>query len=486
MHFVGDTSAAALGFPILAAITTTFYLICGGMPMLTFIGANAVGMPTVCTPRDAVRGRRRWRVPVPWPSLAVNIHGADVHAVCVGVPNVSRERCACPRVDSERARCDGRCMSATLSPADLARYSRHLALREIGIQGQEKLKAARVLIVGAGGLGSPAALYLAASGVGTLGMVDNDQVDVSNLQRQVLYDSASVGRSKVEVAQRKLQALNPEIRLISHAVELRAANVQEIFSGYDLVLDGTDRFTTRYLSNDACVILGKPLVSAAIHRFEGQAMTYAPGRGPCYRCLFPEPPTDGLVPNCAEAGVLGVLPGVMGTVQATEAIKLIVGVGEPLLGRLLTYDALAMRFEEFRFQRRSDCAVCGDQPTIHQPSDLFQLCSADVMERVQRLTPAQLRSMLGAVSLVDVREPKEFSISHLPGAANIPVSELPQRLSELASDRTSVFVCRSGARSQTAAAIAVRAGITTVAHLEGGLLAWAQDEEETFVVAPVG
>jgi adenylyltransferase/sulfurtransferase len=375
--------------------------------------------------------------------------------------------------------------SPSLSPADLARYSRHLALREIGIQGQQKLKAAKVLIVGAGGLGSPAALYLAASGIGTLGIIDNDRVDVSNLQRQVLYDTLSVDRPKAEVAKERLLALNPEIQLVAHTVELRAANVREIFSNYDVVLDGTDRFTTRYLSNDACVLLRKPLVSAAIHRFEGQAMTYVPDLAPCYRCLFPEPPADGLVPNCAEAGVLGVLPGVMGTIQATEAIKLIVGVGEPLLGRFLTYDALAMRFGEFRFSRRPDCAVCGDQPTIREPTDLTELCSADVMAQVRRLTPAELRSVLSQASIIDVREPAEFAVSRLPGAVNIPVGQLQGRLAEIPQDRLAVFICRSGARSLTASAIATRAGLTKVAHLEGGLLGWAK-EDAGFVVAPVG
>jgi len=376
--------------------------------------------------------------------------------------------------------------SASLSPADLARYSRHLALREIGVQGQEKLKAARVLLVGAGGLGSPAALYLAASGVGTIGVIDNDRVDVSNLQRQVLYDTQSVGRPKADAAKERLLGLNPEIELVSHPVELRAANVREIFGKYDVVLDGTDRFNTRYLTNDACVILRKPLVSAAIHRFEGQAMTYVPGRAPCYRCLFPEPPADGLVPNCAEAGVLGVLPGVMGTIQATEAIKLIVGIGEPLLGRLLTYDALAMRFGEFRFTRRSDCAVCGDHPTIHEPTDLAEICSADVMAQVQRLSPAELRELFGKVAIVDVRSPKEFGASHLPGAVNIPVGEVQQRLAEIPRDQPVVFICRSGARSMTASAIATRAGLANVAHLEGGLLGWAKELDQSFVVAPVG
>ena len=376
--------------------------------------------------------------------------------------------------------------TVSLSPADLARYSRHLALREIGVQGQEKLKAAKVLLVGAGGLGSPAALYLAASGVGTIGVIDNDRVDVSNLQRQVLYDTQSVGRPKADAAKERLLALNPEIELVSHAVELRAANVREIFARYDVILDGTDRFNTRYLTNDACVILRKPLVSAAIHRFEGQAMTYAPGQAPCYRCLFPEPPADGLVPNCAEAGVLGVLPGVMGTIQATEAIKLIVGVGEPLLGRLLTYDALAMRFGEFRFTRRADCAVCGDHPTIHQPADLAEICSADVMAQVRNLSPLELRELLGKVAIVDVRSPSEFGAAHLAGAVHIPVSEIQRRLDEVPRDRLTVFICRSGARSLTASAIASRAGLANIAHLEGGLLGWAKEIDESFVVAPVG
>jgi adenylyltransferase/sulfurtransferase len=375
----------------------------------------------------------------------------------------------------------------TLTPDDLARYSRHLSLREIGVAGQEKLKAARVLIIGAGGLGSPSALYLAASGVGTIGVIDNDRVDVSNLQRQVLYDTASVDQPKTEAARARLLALNPLIELIAHQVELRAANAREIFGAYDLVLDGTDRFATRYLANDACVLTGKPLVSAAIHRFEGQAMTYVPRRAPCYRCLFPEPPTDGLVPNCAEAGVLGVLPGVMGTIQATEAIKLIVGVGEPLLGRLLTYDALAMRFAEFRFERRADCAVCGDRPTIRELVDPPELCSAAELEAVQRLSAMQLRALLAQGqprTIVDVRQPAEFQAGHLRGAVNLPIGQLQARIGEIQG--SPIFVCRSGARSLTACGIAMRAGLTDIAHLEGGLLAWARDVDPDFEVAPVG
>ena len=377
----------------------------------------------------------------------------------------------------------------SLSPADLARYSRHLALREIGAAGQQKLKAARVLVIGAGGLGSPAALYLAASGVGVLGVIDNDRVDLSNLQRQVLYDTGSVGQPKAEAAAQRLRGLNSEIELIAHQAELSAANVCEIFSGYDVVLDGTDRFKTRYLTNDACVLMRKPLVSAAIHRFEGQAMTYVPARGPCYRCLFPEPPPEGLVSNCAEAGVLGVLPGVMGTIQATEAIKLIVGVGELLLGRLLTYDALALRFEEFGFKRRSDCAVCGDRPTITAPQDLPDLCTAESLVNVERLSARDLEALLSTsddVGLVDVREPREFATAHLRGAVNIPVGQLQRRLRELPQGRSTVFICRSGARSLTAAALAARSGAAQLAHLEGGLLAWARDVDPSFEVAPIG
>jgi len=375
-----------------------------------------------------------------------------------------------------------------LTPADRERYSRHLVLREIGVAGQEKLKAARVLVIGAGGLGSPSALYLAASGVGTIGVIDFDKVEVSNLQRQVIYDSASVGIPKALAARQRLLALNPDIELIAHQVELRADNVLQLFERYDVVLDGTDRFGTRYLSNDACVILRKPLVSAAIHRFEGQAMTYVPGLGPCYRCLFPTPPADGLVPNCAEAGVLGVLPGVLGTIQATEAIKLIVGAGEPLIGRLLTYDALAMRFAEFGFKRRTDCAVCGDRPTITAPQDAPRLCTAEALASIRTLTAEQLRELIeepaGRIALVDVREPREFAVARLPGAVNIPVGELQARMGPLPGGRV-VFVCRSGARSLNAAALASRAGVEDIAHLEGGLLAWARDVDESFEVAPV-
>lgn len=375
-----------------------------------------------------------------------------------------------------------------LSETDRVRYSRHLSLKEIGVAGQERLQAARVLVIGTGGLGSPSTLYLAASGIGTLGLIDYDRIELSNLQRQVLFASEDVGRPKIEAAGDRLRSLNPQLRLIEHDVELCAANVLDIFQDYDLVLDGTDRFATRYLANDACVILRKPLISAAIHRFEGQAMTYVPGRGPCYRCLFPEPPADGLVPNCAEAGVLGVLPGVLGTIQATEAIKLIVGVGELLLGRLLTYDALTMRFAEFRFERRADCAVCGERPSIHEPRDLQTACSAEALARVRRLNARELGALLrdsrpSERIVIDVREVHEYTIAHLPGALNIPLGELPQRLAEIPATQSVVFVCRSGARSLRAAAIAAERTSGAAANLEGGLLAWAREVDDSFLVA---
>jgi len=365
----------------------------------------------------------------------------------------------------------------TLSASERERYQRHLTLVEIGAAGQDKLKAARVLVVGAGGLGSPAALYLAAAGCGTLGLVDCDRVELSNLQRQVLFDSSAIARSKAEAGRERLASLNPEIRVVAHALELKAANVRAVFKDYDLVLDGTDRLATRYLVNDACVILGLPLVSAAIHRFEGQVMTYVPGRGPCYRCVFPQAPEGG-VANCAQAGVLGVLPGVLGTLQATEAIKLITGVGDPLTGRLLTYDALEMRFHEFRVARRPDCAVCGTAPTITEPRDPAAPPPDAVAGAVRRITAGALNELLHdarapAPRLVDVREVHEFSAGHLEGSVNIPLGELPRRLAEIAPHDAPVFICRSGGRSLAACQLALRAGIAAPANLEGGLLAWA-------------
>jgi len=370
-----------------------------------------------------------------------------------------------------------------LSPAELARYSRHLLLGELGAAGQEKLKAARVLLVGAGGLGSPAALYLAAAGVGTLGLVDCDRIELSNLQRQVLFDTTQLGAPKAETARARLAALNPDIRVVAHDLELRAANVMTLLAQYDVVLDGSDRVATRYLVNDACVLLGRPLVSAAIHRFEGQATTCVPG-GPCYRCLFPEPAV-GAAPSCAEAGVLGVLPGVLGTLQATEAIKLVAGLGAPLVGRLLTYNALTLRFEEFRYGRDPDCRVCGPRRTIHAPADLEESCDAGA---TSALTPAALRVWLAGEAprpllLIDVREPAEFGAGHLAGAVNIPLGELAVRLAELPPGSQLVFVCRVGGRSARARTLAAESGHDSALHLEGGMLAWAREIDPELIVA---
>jgi len=370
-------------------------------------------------------------------------------------------------------------MHEPLSDAELRRYSRHLKLAEIGESGQARLKAARVALIGAGGLGCPAALYLAAAGVGTLGLVDYDRVDESNLQRQILFDNASIGEPKTHVARARLEALNPATRVVAHQIELCAANVRALFADYDLILDGSDRLGTRYLVNDACVLYGKPLVSAAIHRFEGQVMTYVPDQGPCYRCLFPLP-ADGLVPNCAEVGVLGVLPGVLGTIAATEVIKLVVGAGVPLIGRLLTYDALEMRFQEFRFARRADCAVCGQHPSITAPADPAGFCTLQELQRVAAITPTELARLLRAaelpasqrpIALIDVREADEFAFGHLPQAINVPLGEIERGLPQLPHAQTLVFMCRSGARSLKACALARRVGVEPL-QLEGGLLAF--------------
>ncbi len=365
-----------------------------------------------------------------------------------------------------------------LSDAELQRYSRHLLLTEVGRVGQDRLRAARVLIVGAGGLGSPAALYLAAAGVGTLGLVDCDHVELSNLQRQILFETKDVTLPKAPIAARRLTRLNPEIAVVAHPLELRAENVASIIGQYDLVIDGSDRVGTRYLVNDSCVILRKPLISAAIHRFEGQAMTYVPERGPCYRCLFPDA-GQAAVASCAEAGVLGVLPGVLGTLQATEAIKLILGLGEPLIGRLLTYDALEMRFREFPFERRPDCAVCGAAPRITVPADADPACH-DVPAEVQRLSPRELAALLQAaehggpaVRLIDVREPHEFSVGHLTGSVSVPLAKIDAMEWTPARPGATVFLCRTGTRSLRACAIASERGLREPSHLEGGLLAWA-------------
>jgi adenylyltransferase/sulfurtransferase len=374
-------------------------------------------------------------------------------------------------------------LSVALGPEAAARYSRHLLLAEVGAAGQARLAAARVLIVGAGGLGSPAALYLAAAGVGTLGLVDDDRVELSNLQRQVLYATADVGAPKPLAAKRRLDALNPGIMVVAHPLELCAANAESLIAGYDVVLDGSDRVATRYLVNDACVRTGRALVSASIHRFEGQAITILPGRGPCYRCLFPSAPAEG-AESCAEAGVLGVLPGVLGTIQATEAIKVLLGIGEPLVGRLLTYDALALEFACFPVERRPDCAICGARPTITVLVDAPRHCAAG--EGVTSLAPGELARRIGSTApprIVDVREPHEFAAGHLVGAQSMPLARLEQGLAALDAGEEIVFVCRSGLRSARAAAEARRRGHARVANLEGGLLAWAATVDPALIVS---
>jgi adenylyltransferase/sulfurtransferase len=359
---------------------------------------------------------------------------------------------------------------------DPARYARHLALPEIGTAGQSKLAASSVLIIGAGGLGSPSGLYLAAAGVGRIGLLDHDRIEISNLQRQVLFDTRSIGQSKAETARARLAALNPEIEVVAHAEKLVASNAQRLLAPYDVIIDGTDRLATRYLINDACVLLGKPLVSAAIHRFEGQAMTYLPGRSPCYRCLYPDSP-EQRIPDCATAGVLGVLPGVMGALQATEAIKLLLGIGEPLAGRLLTYDALTLSFNQFRFERRRDCAVCGERPTITSLAHHEE----QPLHRIAEWTPRRLAEELKKeggeerLMLVDVREPWEWAQGRLPGSVHIPLATLPQRLAEIPPDVTPVFICAVGGRSMAACRLFTAARGQQAVNLAGGVVGWSSE-----------
>ncbi len=370
-----------------------------------------------------------------------------------------------------------------LSREEIARYSRHLILSEIGVEGQKRLKAARILCVGAGGLGSPVTMYLAAAGVGTIGIVDFDEVDFSNLQRQILHTTADVGRPKLLSAKARLNALNPEVCVVLHDATLGSSNALGIMRDYDVIVDGTDNFPVRYLVNDACVILGKPNVYGAIFRFEGQASVFATEDGPCYRCLYPEPPPPGLVPSCAEAGVLGVLPGIIGTIQATEALKLVLGVGDTLAGRLLLLDALRMKFRELRLKRDPDCPVCGANPTIRELIDYEEFCglrrrNAEIgaLPADFDITPADLKRRMDQgerVTLVDVREPGEFAIVRLPDAILMPLGELDRRLNELDPSREVVVYCHRGVRSMQAVASMRRAGFRLARNLSGGLTEWA-------------
>ncbi|HEV8150871.1 MAG TPA: molybdopterin-synthase adenylyltransferase MoeB [Gemmatimonadales bacterium] len=364
-----------------------------------------------------------------------------------------------------------------LSPAELVRYARHLTLPEVGISGQERLQRARVLLVGAGGLGSPAALYLAAAGIGTLGVVDGDAVELSNLQRQVLHGSAAVGTPKTDSARERLRDLNPHVTVECHPVRLTAANAREILGAYDLALDGSDNFPTRYLVNDASVLLGKPYVYGSIFRFDGQVSLFGAPGGPCYRCLFADPPPPDLVPNCAEAGVLGVLPGIIGSLQALEAIKWIVGAGESLVGRLLLVDALRVKFRELQVSRDPQCAVCGEQPTLTELIDYEAYCNAagssSSSGESTELSVAGLAERLGGVVVLDVREPWEWEIAHIEGSRLLPLSELPARLGELDSRAELVTVCHKGKRSLLAQQLLQGAGFKA-RSLAGGIDAWAE------------
>jgi sulfur-carrier protein adenylyltransferase/sulfurtransferase len=364
-----------------------------------------------------------------------------------------------------------------LTDEEQLRYGRHLILPEVGAEGQRRLKRARVLLVGAGGLGSPAALYLVAAGVGHLGLCDFDTVDPSNLQRQVLFGTRDVGRSKVEAARQRLADLNPNVHIEPHAVRLDRSNALELVRAHDLVVDGTDNFATRYLVNDACVLAGRPNVYASIFRFEGQASVFATADGPCYRCLHPEPPPPGLVPSCAEGGVLGVLPGLLGLIQATEAVKLILGIGEPLIGRLLLVDALSMRFQSMKLQRDPRCPACGTR-TLRELPDYQAFCAGPAVAHppgVAEYTPRELAARLASgppVELVDVRELHEWAVTRLPGARLAPLSELDAHLAVLPRDRDLVLYCKMGQRSATAAGRLLDAGFTRVWHLAGGLTRW--------------
>ena len=401
-------------------------------------------------------------------------------------------------------------MAASTSPTqlpeltrdELSRYARHLILPEVGVEGQQKLKAARVLCVGAGGLGSPLALYLAATGVGTLGLVDFDVVDASNLQRQILHSTGDVGRKKLDSAEEKLAALNPAVHVVKHETMLSSANAMDILKDYDIVADGTDNFPTRYLVNDACVLLGKPNVYGSVFRFEGQASVFATREGPCYRCLYPEPPPPGTVPNCAEGGVLGILPGLVGIIQATEAIKLILGKGEPLVGRLLLVDALAMRFRELKLKKNPECPVCGAHPTVTALIDYQEFCGVAAYQQFCGIKPEakseagqettlkngipqmtvqelkQRRDLGEDLYVLDVREPYEYQIANIGGTL-IPQNEVPQRLAEIDRNREIVVQCRSGGRSQRIAEFLAQQGYPNVKNLAGGILAWADAIDPT-------
>ena len=378
-------------------------------------------------------------------------------------------------------------MTVELTNDEIRRYSRHLIMPEVGLAGQRKLKSASVLLIGTGGLGSPLALYLAAAGIGKLGLVDFDVVDESNLQRQIIHGTSTLGMSKLDSAAVRIRDLNPFVELETYNVALSSENALDIMRPYDIVIDGTDNFPTRYLVNDACVLLGKPNVYGSIFRFEGQASVFGTKEGPCYRCLYPEPPPPGLVPSCAEGGVFGVLPGIIGTIQATEAIKLIIGRGEPLIGRLMLFDALAMRFRELKLRKNPECPLCGDHPTVTELIDYQVFCGITAetatLPEAERITPQALADTLNQdvaqPFLLDVREPHEWEIAHLDGATLIPLNTLPGHLDELPRDQEIVVYCKGGTRSAKALNTLKDAGFRNLRNLEGGITRWAQEVDTT-------
>lgn len=410
-------------------------------------------------------------------ALVPAIAGGAVKADAPGAAHVRNTRNSPPSVARDVS-------DVALSQGEILRYSRHLIMPEVGLAGQKRLKASRVLLIGSGGLGSPLGMYLAAAGVGTLGLVDFDVVDYTNLQRQVIHGTKDVGRPKIASARDRIADINPEVKVEAHEFALSSANALEVMKDYDVVVDGTDNFPTRYLVNDACVLLAKPNVYGSIFRFDGQATVFWAGHGPCYRCLYPEPPPPGLVPSCAEGGVLGILPGIVGLIQAAETVKLILGEGEPLLGRLLLFDALRMRFRELKIKANPECPICGPNRTIHELIDYHQFCGVgpvdhgEVAADVPAVTPGELKARLDRgdeLVLLDVRNPPEWEIARLPGARLLPLPELAARVHELSSADELVVYCKSGIRSAQAVDFLRTAGFRKLAHLTGGIDRWSAD-----------
>jgi adenylyltransferase/sulfurtransferase len=406
--------------------------------------------------------------------LATSLKEGDVISI---VPSIAGGSTAVEDVKGE----------VELDRDEILRYSRHLIMPEVALEGQKKIKAARVLCIGAGGLGSPLALYLAAAGVGRLGIVDFDVVDFTNLQRQIIHSTSNVGRPKLESARERIAEINPFVQVEGHETALRSDNALELFREYDIIVDGTDNFPTRYLVNDACVLTGKPNVYGSIFRFEGQATVFHAAQGPCYRCLYPEPPPPGLVPSCAEGGVLGVLPGVIGVIQAIETVKLILGKGDTLIGRLLLFDAMKMKFRELKLRKNPDCPVCGVNPTIKELIDYEEFCGITHQPQVEvgadfEITPLELKTKIDRGDefvLVDVREPEEFAICRIPGSTLVPLRTVPERVHELSSADEIVVHCRSGVRSGQAVDFLKQAGFRKVKNLVGGILRWSDDVDPT-------